>query len=366
MSDRGPDGDWTRRSFLRGVGALGATGLVASLVGCSEMTDRHYEAAPVGLENADERGYRLFDSGTWEVTESREKFGLEIEATLVNQFTAYRGPEADLGFAAIPAVEEGGKIRNPLADRPLQDLVDSETARSLFDRLAIGSQDSQLEWQRGPEGIDSREVEFFGQQTTGKAFVGAPGEDTLVVFEVARVIHQGDVVFGVRSTSQNAEGQPMQPLSNHNIDWEQFKEDIEDATRPDRVPEETDMCEGLRYVSITKPNDGEVFLNPLQQIRGQPGVEITAHARTKVNRVRAAEFNCAPTEKGFCHYEWSYREAGTTGNWIPAGTGQIVTIPLVQKTVSGTKYELRVKAFDSDGNHKSTDTITVRIQVRGG
>jgi hypothetical protein len=93
MSERTPDGDLSRRSLLRGMGGLGATGLVGSLVGCSQVTDRRYEAAPVALEDADEREQRLFDAGTWEVTKRPEALGLDVEATLVNHFAAYRGPE---------------------------------------------------------------------------------------------------------------------------------------------------------------------------------------------------------------------------------------------------------------------------------
>jgi hypothetical protein len=369
MSEHAPDGDLSRRGFLRGMGALGATGLVASLVGCSALTDRRYEAAPVALENADEREHRLFDAGTWEVTRSAETLGLDVEATLVNHFTAYRGPEANLGFAAMPAVQEGGQNLNPLASRPLEELVASETARSLLDRVGVDGGDGELEWHRGPEHVESRDLEFFGKETTAKAFAGAPGEDTFVVFEVARVIREGDVVFGVRSKNRDAEGQPMQPLSNHKIDWGKVEEDVEEATRPDRVPDVPDRCEGLRYVAITKPKKNAYLANPKTTVRGgKPAVELTAHARTRVNRSRAAEFNCNPSEKGFCHYKWSYREAGGGGNWRPAGTGQIVTFPLVDKNTTGgfTKYEIRVKAFDSDGNHRSTDTITVRIQAIGG
>jgi len=368
MSERIGDGDCTRRSFLRGVSALGTTGLVGSLVGCSEMADRHYEAVPVELENADEREYRLYDSGSWEVTKSRETLGLDVEATLVNHFTTYRGPEANLGFAATPAVEEGGQTLNPLADRPLEELVDSETSRSLLDRVGVDGDEGELEWHRGPERIESRDVEFFGKETTAQAFAGGPGEDTFVVFEIARVIHEGDVVFGVHSTSQNAEGKPMQPLSNHNINWEDVEEDLENGTRTDQLPapEQVDLCDGLRYVAITKPNDNARLYRPKTTARNNPAIELTAHARTKVNQSRAAEFNCSPPEKGFCHYKWSYREAESGGSWISAGTGQIVTFPLVQKDVRGTKYELRVKAFDVDGNHKSTDKITITVQPRSG
>jgi hypothetical protein len=311
MSERTPDGDLSRRSLLRGMGGLGATGLVGSLVGCSQVTDRRYEAAPVALEDADEREQRLFDAGTWEVTKRPEALGLDVEATLVNHFAAYRGPER----------------------------------------------------------IESRDVEFFGKETTAKAFAGAPGEDTFVVFEVARVIHEGDVVFGVRSTSQDAEGRPMQPLSNHNIDWEQVEEDLENATRPDSIPDPVDMCDGLRYVAITKPkNNGNTWTaSPDTKVGGQPAIEITAHARTKVNHALAAEFNCPTPDKSFCHYEWSYREEGSGATWKQAGTGQIATFALPEKRsiCNPTTYRIRVKAFDSDGNHESTDKITYTISVSG-
>ncbi|PSQ56139.1 MAG: hypothetical protein BRD23_09805 [Halobacteriales archaeon SW_9_67_25] len=183
-----------------------------------------------------------------------------------------------------------------------------------------------------------------------------------MIFEVARVIHEGDVVFGVRSTNQNAEGQPTQPLSNHNIDWGQVEDDIEDANRPERVPEVPDPCEGQRYVAITKPNNNELISRPIAET-SPPTVGVTAHAKTKLN---PGYTTCSPPEKGYCHYQWSYREAESGGNWASYGYGQIVTIPLEQNVVDGTQYELRVEAFDSGGNHKSTDKITVTIQARSG
>jgi hypothetical protein len=377
----------SRRSLLKTLGAVGAAGAVG-LAGCSEVAAREYEAAPVALAaEAESEGFHAIDAGSWEETRSAEALGMEVDATLTNHYAAYGGRDAHLGLVAMPAVEEGGEVLNPLAARPLPELVDSDAARSLLRRLNI-EPEGELTWRRGPERLDVRETGFLGRKAAAMAFTGTTEGGEAVLLHVARVRHEGDAVFGVRVASHPLEGDGERATptdgdggsSGSEVGgwsfgqaWERFDVGLDHGER-------IDPCAGApgRWVEITKPEDyGIVTISgktsggyefPIKYDGGKPYVEVTAEADTeKVVGV------CGQWPDDFDHYEWSYRRTravrGHCGpplkTWVSAGTGASTTMPLEDCRCSPTQYEIRVEAYDSQGNVASTDTIHYDVNAWG-
>ncbi|WP_254822627.1 DUF6517 family protein [Haloglomus halophilum] len=390
--DDATTGGTSRRSVLKTLGAAGAAGAVG-LAGCSEVAAREYEAAPVALAaEAESEGFHAVDAGSWEETRSAEALGMEVDATLTNQYAAYGGQDAHLGLVAMPAVEEGGEALNPLAERPLPDLVDSDAARSLLRRLNI-EPEGELAWRRGPERLGVRETAFLGREARAMAFTGTTGGGEEVLLHVARIRHEGDAVFGVRVDTRPLERDQERatPTDGGSEDedgsmdsgsgggwsppeaWERFDIGLGHGER-------IDPCAGTpgRWVEITKPEDrGLVTLDgstsggyqfPIEYDGGKPYAEVTAEADTgKVLGV------CGGWPDDFDHYEWSYRRIsqhrGHCGpplnRWVSAGTGTSVTMPLEDCECGFTIYEIRVEAYDSQGNVASSDTIRYNVNVWG-
>jgi len=376
----------SRRGVLRAMAAVGATG-VAGLAGCGGATSRRYEADPVALgEDAGHLGYLLQDAGTWERTESAETIGLEMDATLVNQYAAYRNRERNLGFVATPAVEEGGQTLNPLADRPLLDVVDSEEAGSLLQQVDVG-QDGDVDWRRGPERLDGDEVQFLEGSAEAAAVAGVTGDGEAVLLNVARTRHEGDVVFGVQADIRtDDERRPSQPLSGSGWNLDDLWTGFDDCLgRCDRV----DPCAGigLRSVEITQPDHRGMALglerrfadivdsdhNKTGEERvewddGPPYVEMTLKAETS----KIYHPICTSPVNDYDDYRWSYRGAGqsnssycTPDSWTTIGTGDTQTVELSDCRCVMTNYEIRVQGIDSNGNVASTDTIEFAVNFGG-
>jgi hypothetical protein len=375
--DDATTGGTSRRSLLQTLGAVGAAGAVG-LAGCSEVAAREYEAAPVALDAAaEERGFHAVDAGSWEETRSAEAVGMEVDATLKNQYAAYGGRDAHLGLVAMPAVEEGGEALNPLAERPLPELVDSDAARSLLRRLNI-EPEGELSWRRGPDRLDVRETGFLGRDARAMAFTGTTDGGEAVLLHIARVRHDGDAVFGVRVDSRPLEGDGGSSGSgsggwSFGQAWERFGIGLDHG---DRI----DPCDGTwgRWVEITKPeHKGIVSLGgkstggyqfPVKYDGGKPYAEVTAEAETKKTLDP-----CHQLPDDFDHYEWSYRRTSQheghcsppLNTWVSAGTGASVTMPLQDCECGITLYEIRVQAYDSQGNVASTDIIRYGANVWG-
>lgn len=378
MTDLTDSDGTSRRGFLRAMSAVGATGVVGTVAGCGSPASRRYEAAPIALdEAAGKLGYHLDDAGTWERTESAEALGMEMDATLVNKYTAYRSRETNLGFVATPAVEEAGRTLNPLADRPLADIIDSEEARSLLEQVDVG-QEGDVNWQRGPERLEGTEVQFLDGSAEAAAVSGVTAEEETVLLNVARARHQGDVVFGVQAyVPTTEEAQPSQPLSGNSWNLGKWWDDFED--RLDHG-ERIDPCQGggTRWVEITEPSNppGYIYLDgrdgdgnklPVEVEGGYPHVEITVEADTG-----KAPGLCNTLPGDFDHYEWSIRRTSGQSHcgypknkWTSLGTGGSKTIELHDCRCSFTGYDIRVQGIDSNGNVASTDTIKYYVNLWG-
>jgi len=378
--------EYSRRRVLRAIGAVGAAG-AAGLAGCGGVTSRRYEAEPIALgEGAGRLGYQLHDAGTWERTESAETLGLEVDATLVNQYAAYRGRERNLGFVATPAVEEGGRTLNPLADRPLVEVVDSEEARALLERVDLG-EDGDVDWQRGPKRLDGGEVQFLDGSADAVAVAGTTGDDEAVLLEIARTRHEDDLVFGVQADIRtDDERRPSRPLSGDgwNLDdlWTDFADGIGhsdrihpcdgsgirsvEITRPDHRGQASGLEQ--RFASILDSDGNKTGEERVVYDDGPPYAEITLKAET--SKIYDSLCNRFPDDCG--DYRWSYRGAGkskstycTPNSWTTIGTGDTQTVALSDRRCAGTKYEIRVQGLNSNGNVASTDTIVFWVNFVG-
>jgi len=386
-------GECSRRGVLRAMGAVGATGLVAGMAGCGGLTSRRYEAAPVALgEEAGHLGYLLHDAGTWERTENAERLGLEVDATLVNQYAAYRSRELNLGFLATPAVEEGDRTLNPLADRPLAEVVDSEEARALLEQVDVG-QDGNLDWRRGPERLDGDEIQFLGGSAEAAAVAGVTGDDEAVLLNVARTRHEGDVVFGVQADIRTADQErPSQPLSGDSWNLENLWTNFEDGmgysgriepcttenlravriTRPDHLGSTTSVPNGNAQIMDSNGNKtGETPIerNNSGRYNGAKYVEIILEAETSKE---FRPFCDVPVPDDYDDYRWSYRlvsnstSACNQTGWTTIGTGDTQTVELSECTCQGARWEIRVQGIDSYGNVASTDSIEFIVVLTPG
>lgn len=385
--DDSTDSELSRRGFVSGVGSALAAGLTVGLAGCQQQTNQSFEAAPVALGGeANHLGYQLEDAGTWERTEVAETLGLDIDATLVNRYAAYRSRELNLGFVATPAVEKGGRALNPLADRPLVEVVDSEAARSLLEQVDLGD-GGNVHWQRGPKRLEGDEIQFLGGSTESVAVAGVTGNEEAVLLNVARARHEDDVVFGVQADIRTDDEQrPSQPLSDDSWElddlWTGFVDCLGNCER-------IDPCAGigLRSVEITSPDHRGMALglersfadivdsdhNKTGEERvvwddGAPYAEITLQAETS----KFYNNPCNRLPDDYDDYRWSYRGAGrsnsrycTPDSWTTIGTGDTQTVELSDCRCVMTEYEIRVQGIDSNGDVASTDTITFAVNFGG-
>jgi serine protease AprX len=197
-----------RRTLLR---AAGAGALAAGLAGCSGLDEsRRYEAVPVRLEPAAaERGYALTDASTVENTRTEEVGDSTLEVTLVNQGARYDRSGTEfvqtpvVGLVATPAVEEAGVTLNPVAERPLTELLTGNLGAGFVQQLDIGTT-----WQRGPELVTTSEGTLLGTGSESRTFAGVTGEGEFVLLNVTRVEDGDDAVLvGDARTKDAGEGE---------------------------------------------------------------------------------------------------------------------------------------------------------------
>jgi hypothetical protein len=380
----------SRRDLLNATKAAGAGAIITGVAGCSGLTSRRYEAAPVGLgENASDLGYGLQRADSTEISTQEAALGIDLEATLVNHYAAYHGPEATFALAALPAVAEGGQTLNPLADMPLAELPTAEQATPLLRQVDL-AQSGSVDWEQGSEVLGRREVSLLDQSTEGAALVGRTSEQEALLLHLARVEHEGDIVFGVQadvrdlaadSEGSSGESRATQPLSgdggvfpSETIErrWERFDDALDHGRRIDPPPLEVpvERCStcSVEGVTITRPEDGDygLGLTPEEYSwvsigSNTPYVDITAAARV--------DGSCNVT------LQWHYRRTTSGGTrftcntplntWIRAGTGVTPTIRLPQCRASGTTYDIRVQVVDSNGTVLASDTISYTAKIYG-
>jgi hypothetical protein len=379
------DGGMRRRDVLRATAAAGATAVVG-IAGCSEVTSRQYEAAPIGLdEGADEMGYSLRDKGTEEVTQSQEAWSLDVEATLVNRFSAYRSSGTEFGLVATPAVKEGGQALNPLAGMSLGEVLSSDHAQQFLARVNVG-ENGNVEWAQPPEQVGRRDVEFLGHGTEAAAFMGVTGQGEAVLLHLARVEDEGDLVFAAqtdvrplngsmdgqsrdgneRATDSPGSGSADDVFGGSTVDdrWERYKNGLGHGHRqlPDEIPTEVCSYCTINGLTITRPEDGGDLIP-------QEGRDLD-HVSVNVSPP-AADITAAVEVDGDCsvRLEWQIRATHGGGqncrsSWTQAGTGLTPTLRLRQCDSGGTTYDIRVQAVDSNGNVLASDQIEYTVQVR--
>jgi hypothetical protein len=369
--------DITRRRALRSLAVAGGAGLTAALAGCgevtSDVTSRTYEAEPVGLdEEGMELGHRLADEGTWEVTRSPETVPLDAEVTLINKFAVYSHQSSHLGFVAMPAVEENGESLNPLVDRPLAEVVDSELARSLLGKLGLARY-ADVDWQGGPG--DDELVPMLGGEAELAAFRSGEGADERRL-RIARIRHEGDVVFGVGAATLpgSTAATPTPDDAGSNDDgtggtspgawWTNWRERWRRGlNRGRRTVPSCYQSSTLQFVEIDEPGDG-TFVDT-------EGVT-DANVQVRLPNFGTVEFDAKATSVGYCidRLQWSYRldpqnhsnsACNYTTSWTTLGTGRQQTFRWTICNEQSLSFEIRVEALDSSGSVLFSDTHAVEF-----
>lgn len=196
-----------RRTFLRAAGAS-AVASTTLLAGCNTDRRRRYEAAPIGLvESADERGYDLVEASSTEVTRDVEAADVSMTVTLENHLARYDHEgtgfldAVSVGLASSPAVEEAGVALNPLMNTSLEQLVGGERGERFLGGMGIGAG-----WRRGPTEVDTGRGTLLDERVEFGTFVGVTDEDEVALLNVARVDHDGDVLFVGDARTKRADG----------------------------------------------------------------------------------------------------------------------------------------------------------------
>jgi len=204
-----------RRTFLK---ALGATVAGSSLAGFQEQGPTHeFVATPTGLSEAGRKKFRFPSVDHEEVVDEWTVAvgGDEVDVTTTSHALAYPvpnrqartewptdGPDgASIAVLSTPEASVAGREVNPLAKRPLSDLVTGDTGRNLLRWTGIG-EGSQLSLPRAPKRITTRKnIEFLGQSTTLETYAGIErmrNRHGAFLLHVARVRKQGSaVILGV-------------------------------------------------------------------------------------------------------------------------------------------------------------------------
>ncbi len=204
-----------RRTFLR---AAGATALVGAVAGCSDVTNREFVAAAVVLPDDAQS-----ELGFIEATERRDSrvisrtvAGQDVQATVESFVSVYGELDGDLtlGVLSTPKASVAGQTLNPLAQVSLGDLLTNNAAES-FLRSAGVSGSGEVNWERGPEQLDTVAGTLLSESVTVESHAGILGGEssTVVYLHMARVETGNSVVitagvhgFEVESTTRDYVG----------------------------------------------------------------------------------------------------------------------------------------------------------------
>lgn len=189
---------------------LAGAALAVGLAGCSGTQRR--EAAPVSLDGAGpSAAYGL--ERTLTPTRTVSPDSLDLEVTVVSHTASYHrdgeGFLADVGVGllATPTLEEAGGSLNPLANRPLTDLLTSDAGRPLVEELGVESG-----WATTPVPVGEASGTLLGTETTVETFAGRTNDGDLALVGLTRVGHDGDAVLvGSGRTRPLAEGEASRP-----------------------------------------------------------------------------------------------------------------------------------------------------------
>ena len=187
-------------------------------------------------------------------------------------------------------------------------------------------------------------------------------------------------------TPEPDERRPSRPLSGDgwNLDdlWTDFDDCLDGCERIDPCegsgfrsveitrPDHRGQASGLeqRFASILDSDGNKTGEERVVYDDGPPYAEITLKAET--SKIYDSLCNRFPDD--YDDYRWSYRGAGkskstycTPNSWTTIGTGDTQTVALSDCRCAGTKYEIRVRGIDSNGNVASTDTIVFWVNFVG-
>lgn len=209
------DGAWNRRRFLA---HLGAGAVATGLAGCQEVTNREFAALPAGLGEAGTNRLGLSTASHERIERSRTVGvgGAQTEFSTTSHLVTYRS-DVDLGgdlpatyeedvpgtlsvgVLATPSANIAGAARNPLATRPLDDLVAGETGRRLLRQADVVG--DVPEWDRAPERVGETTATLFGSEVEVVSYygrtAGASGADgegeggSQVLLHLARGTREG-------------------------------------------------------------------------------------------------------------------------------------------------------------------------------
>lgn len=322
-------------------------------------------AGPVALQPAAcRKGYRLRGGERYE----RESDGEAVESVLV----AYGGSPARFGLFATPVVE-GAERRGHVdaaAAGPAEFLY-TPAGRRLLGTLGVVDED--FAWPREYELFDANPGEatprLLGEVAEMVSLVGRTDDDTVVLAHVARVVHDGDVVFAV-----DARGRP---LGDHELlvgegvdavyprpaqaawgDW--FVGVCGDVARVEHEP----FSPGVASVAIAHPPSGEALTDPggRLSVSGrvvETGVEDRPFARLHPRMRATGDFD---------RLTWAVRRRhpdADPGEWVEAGRGECTHLRLTDQRCGPTTYDVRVSARDASGTTLTSAVRTVTVDLWG-
>lgn len=203
----------SRRDVLRAVGGSLAAGGLSGLAGCPGQGLTSASATPAVLYPG---GQELFGLSAFQMEEqTRTVSPADIGEVSLTSYLAIHGHPTEheqsipmrfgvsepgahaIGILAMPAPSALGQEFNPLAEKPLGEVLTSERGRQFIDRTEAVDTPA-FEWTRGPSRVGTRDVEFMGSTATAETHHGVAAGETdskTVLATLTRVEHEGDVVL---------------------------------------------------------------------------------------------------------------------------------------------------------------------------
>jgi hypothetical protein len=258
----------------------------------------------------------------------------------------------------------------------LDEVVSSDMARSLLRELGLARY-ADVDWQGGPG--DDELVPMLGDEAETADFRSGEGADEKRL-RVARVQHEGDVVFGVgvATLPDSTAATPTPDDAGSNDDgtvdtspgawWTNWRKRWRRGlNRGHRAVPQCYQSSIPRFVEIDQPHDGAIV-----DVRGNTD----ANMEVRLPRFGAIEFDAKATAVGYCidHLEWSQRldpkyhsgsKCGYSTSWTSLGTGYTQTFRWMGCDEIGLSFEIRVEAVDSGGSVLFSDTHKVEYQTPG-
>gem|GEM_PF-3938563 len=197
----------TRRELLAASGVAG----VGALAGCSGVTSQTFEATPVVLASPGQELLGLTEFDLVELTKTNSVADVG-ELTLTSYLSVHSSPsEGDppyrfgrsapgfhyVGALATPAPDVVGEWVNPVASKPLVDLLTGTLGRQLLQQTGVVDA-STVEWVRPPTEVGTTDGRLLDEPMEAKSFMGVvdggdAGPSTLLM-NLTRVVTGGDAV----------------------------------------------------------------------------------------------------------------------------------------------------------------------------